>query len=167
MRCKGTQRSRRGAIVPWLLLGAGVIIGVVALGTDGGRMLEERRRGQAAADAAALAAGADLYQNHWTYFGKDTGGSARAAALKLAAANGFVNKALALSVLGNPVMVNSTDATAYDQTGFGVVLATRFDLTGNYINPGGALILGTVRTGVPPTPDPLRNLPAPNLAGAP
>src|SRR2546423_3459624 len=94
MRCKAPQRRRRGAIVPWLLLGAGVIIGVVALGTDGGRMLQERRRAQAAADAAALAAGADLYQNHWTYFGKDPGGTAHAAALKLAAPNGYANAGL-------------------------------------------------------------------------
>src|ERR671935_1138641 len=91
MRCRRTQEGRRGAIVPWLLLAAGVILGVVALGTDGGRMLQERRAVQAAADAAALAAGADLYQNHWTYFGKDPGGTARSAALSLAAANGYTN----------------------------------------------------------------------------
>ena len=36
----------------WLVLCLGVIIVIVALGTDGGRMLEERRRVQSAADAA-------------------------------------------------------------------------------------------------------------------
>ena len=40
-----------------------MVVGVVALGMDGGRMMEERRRGQATADAAALAAAADLYAN--------------------------------------------------------------------------------------------------------
>jgi Putative Flp pilus-assembly TadE/G-like len=225
------------------LLAAGAIIGIVALGMDGGRLMDERRRAQAAADAAALAAGADLYDNWWVHRGLDKPGTAKTAALNLATANGyandgtssivtvnvpptagafagkseyvevivesrlsrtfssiftggnlvvkaravacgrpqriglltlrpngadaFVNNALALAVLGNPVIVNSDDAAAYDQKAFGVVAASRFDVTGSYANPGGALIIGKIRTGVSPTPDPLRKLPAPSLAGPP
>src|SRR5947207_12199951 len=89
MTRKSSAHSRRGAIVPWLLLGAGVIIVVVALGVDGGRMLEERRRAQAAADAAALAAAGELYERFRDSKGLDPDNTARAAALQSAAANGF------------------------------------------------------------------------------
>src|ERR1700682_4237190 len=60
------KRLRRGAVMPWVLLSATVIFGVVALGLDGGRLMDERRHAQATADAAALAAANDLYQNWWT-----------------------------------------------------------------------------------------------------
>src|SRR5439155_25937162 len=76
-------------------------------------------------------------------------------------AGAFVNKALALTVVGESVMVNSTDASAYNQAGLGVVIATGFNITGGYVNPGGAIILGRIRTGVRPTPGPLAKLAAP------
>jgi hypothetical protein len=235
-----TRHSQRGAVTPWLVLSLTVIFGVVALGMDGGRLMDERRHGQATADAAALAAANDLYQNWWTNHGTDPSNTAQAAALAIAAANGYandgttsvvtvnapptsgafagqanyveviveyhlaqsfaavftgqvltvraravavgqpskigllmlqptgagtlVNKAVALVVLNEPVIVNSSDAAAYNQAGIGVVVATSFQVTGNYVNPGGAIILGRIQTGVQPTPDPLRNLTAPNPA---
>jgi hypothetical protein len=58
--------------------------------------------------------------------------------------------------------VNSNDASALDQASFGVVQALRFDVTGNYLNSGGALMLGKIRTGVRPIPDPLARLPIPD-----
>src|SRR2546429_7373592 len=76
-------------------------------------------------------------------------------------ADGFVNKALALTVVNQSVMVNSSDAKAYNQAGLGVVLATSFNVTGGYVNTGGAIILVRIRTGVRPTPDPLWKLAAP------
>src|SRR5207253_1368311 len=48
--------KREGSATVWLAISLLAIIGIVALGLDGGRMMEERRRAQAAADAAALAA---------------------------------------------------------------------------------------------------------------
>jgi hypothetical protein len=54
-------------------------------------MLEDRRRVQAAADAAALAAADDLYINYPTNNGVDTPGTAATAAQTLAATNGFTN----------------------------------------------------------------------------
>ena len=42
------------------------ILGVLALSLDGGSLMAERRKAQAAADAAALAAACDLYDNYWT-----------------------------------------------------------------------------------------------------
>src|SRR5579863_10036612 len=85
------HRPRRGAVLVWLVLCLGVIIIIVALGTDGGRMLEERRRAQASADAAALAAAADLYQNYYPNRGLDPNGTAAQAALAIAASNGYAN----------------------------------------------------------------------------
>ena len=86
-----SRKRRRGAIVLWLLLALVAIIGTVAIGMDGGRMLEERRHAQAAADAAALAAAANLYSSYWTTFGQDPDGTAQAAALSSAAGNGYSN----------------------------------------------------------------------------
>ena len=223
----------------WVVLSLSVIVGIVAINLDGGRLLEERRRTQAAADAAALAAGADLYENYWTNKGQDPNGTAQAAAVKSAASNGlpasavtvnippksgtfagqagyveviikrsigatfgriftnqdlpvvgrgvargeplkiglillapsgagaFLNKSLAFTMINSPIIVNSSDPAAYDQPNFGVTIASRYDVTGGYSDSGGALLLGTMRTGVPPTPDPLAFLPIPSTAGAP
>src|SRR5436309_1545408 len=52
---------RRGGTLVWLALCLTGIVGVLALGLDGGRMMEERRRAQTAADAAALAAAKQGY----------------------------------------------------------------------------------------------------------
>jgi hypothetical protein len=87
----GRQAPRRGAVTVWLVLSLAVILGITAIGMDGGRMMDERQYAQAAADAAALAAGADLYENYWQNFGSDSSGTARAAALQSAKANGYSN----------------------------------------------------------------------------
>src|SRR5437660_3768965 len=84
-------RRRPGGVSVWLVLGLTAILGILALGMDGGRMQEERGRAQATADAAALAAGADLYENWWAHHGKDVNNSAQSAALGIAAANGYAN----------------------------------------------------------------------------
>jgi hypothetical protein len=81
-------------------------------------------------------------------------------------ADAFLNQAAAFTVINAPVIVNSSDASAFDQASFGVVAARRFDITGNYVNPGGALILGKIHTGVRPTPDPLAFLPIPDSSTA-
>jgi hypothetical protein len=229
---------RRGHILPWLVLSLGIVIGIVAITLDGGRMLDERRHVQAAADAAALAAGADLYEHYWTNQGLDPQHTAKTAAQNAAAANGipasavtvnipplagtfagqagyvevsiqseleatfgriftsqdlgaagrsvargepmkiglillrpsgadaFLNKALAFTVVNNPLVVNSSDAAGYDEPTFGVTIAKRYDITGGYVNTGGALMLGPIRTGVRPAPDPLAFLPVPSTGGA-
>lgn len=239
-----SERLRRtGAVMPFVLLSLAVIVGILALGMDGGRLMDERRRAQATADAAALAAAADLYENYWRERGKDPSGTAAAAAVKLAAANGyandgitsfvtvnippksgafagkatfveveveyrlsrsfaavftggdltikaravavgrpakigllllrpngadaFLNQSLAFAVLGNPIVVNANDPAAFNHNSIGPVVASRYDVTGNYVNSGGGLILGRMRTGVPPTADPLRKLPEPNPAAYP
>ncbi len=240
-RCGSVRRS--GTIVVWVLLAITVIVGIVAIGMDGGRMMVERRHAQSAADAAALAAGADLYQNYWTQHGVDVSGTAQAAALNLAAGNGFtndgqhsivtvhvpprsgafagqagyvevvieskmtasfgkiftgqdlrvqaravaigqpvkigllllrgsgpnafVNRALAFTAVNSSIIVDSRDPNAFNQAGPGVIVAKRYDLSGNYVNAGGALIVGRIRTNVRPTPDILGFLPVPDTVSAP
>ena len=237
----GSRFQRQGAVTVWLIASLGVIIAIVALGLDGGRTLDERRRAQAAADAAALAAAVDLYDSYKANQGSDPGGTARKAALASAASNGFSNDGststvtvnippksgsfagqashveviiqgnvtgsfsaalhhdtlsaqarsvargqprklgllllqasganafqatglTSLTVLGAPVIVNSSDAQAFSDSSLGIMLAPSYQITGNYAKTGLGLMLGKVQTGVPPTPDPLRYLPAPDLA---
>ncbi|QEL17642.1 pilus assembly protein TadG-related protein [Limnoglobus roseus] len=81
--------NRPGAVLAKVAICLPVLIGVVALNLDGGRTMDERRRAQAAADAAALAAGADLYAHFSANKGLDPAGTARAAAEQVAAANGY------------------------------------------------------------------------------
>jgi Flp pilus assembly protein TadG len=82
---------RRGIMLVWLVLALAAIISMVALALDGGRMLAERQHVQATADAAALAAAGVLFQEYATNGGLDSQGNARAAALKMATANGITN----------------------------------------------------------------------------
>ena len=85
------QKARRGAIVVLVAFCLAVILAFVAIAIDGGGLLEERRQAQAAADAAALAAAESLFVNYPKNKGLDTKGQATAAALAIAAANGFNN----------------------------------------------------------------------------
>lgn len=82
---------RRGTVSFWVAVTLPVLIGVVAIGMDGGRMMDERQQTQAVADAAALAAAADLYERYRLNHGTDPAGAARDAALRVAAANGYAN----------------------------------------------------------------------------
>src|SRR5437870_5675271 len=92
---------RRGSVLVWVVVGLSVIVGVLAIGLDGGRMMDERRRAQTAADAAALAAAADLYANYVTNQGSDPSGTAAAAARSVASANGYTNDGVNSTVAVN------------------------------------------------------------------
>jgi hypothetical protein len=80
------KHRRTGSITPWLLLSLLTIVGIVAIGMDGGRMVEERRTAQSVADAAALAASV---QNYRDFF--DHTSLAKSAAFSSASANGYTN----------------------------------------------------------------------------
>ncbi len=82
---------RRGSVAPLTVLSLALFIGMIALVVDGGTLMEERRHVQAAADAAALAAAADLLVNYGANNGFDPQGTAAASAWATAAANGFSN----------------------------------------------------------------------------
>jgi len=83
--------NRRGVVVVLACVTLVVIFAVLALSLDGGSLLAERRRAQAAADAAALAGACDIFDNYWTNMGDDVGGTARASALATAKANSYPN----------------------------------------------------------------------------
>jgi Flp pilus assembly protein TadG len=85
------RAARRGALIPLVAFGLMVLLGVLAFALDGGMLLSERRRAQAVADAAALAAAISLYQNYGTDQGLDPNGTAQQSALAYAAANGYSN----------------------------------------------------------------------------
>src|SRR5262245_11378718 len=88
-----SRKPNRGAIVVLVAVCMAVLLSFVALTIDGGGLLEQRRRAQAAADAAALAGAEDLFRNYPTNQGADTPGTAAARAEAIAAANGFTNTA--------------------------------------------------------------------------
>ncbi|MBY0527066.1 MAG: hypothetical protein K2R98_26970 [Gemmataceae bacterium] len=67
----------------------------------------------------------------------------------------------AFTEVGAPVIVNSSDETAAIDTGNGIMRAPEFDITGGYAITGNGQMVGTIVTGVHPTPDPLAYLPVP------
>jgi hypothetical protein len=74
---------------------------VVALAVDGGMLLTERRRAQATADAAAMAAACVLYDYYPVDFGQGNVGNPSGAALAVASANGYTNDGVTSSVTVN------------------------------------------------------------------
>src|SRR5438105_3389553 len=87
MRLASQRRPGKVVVLVALLLTG--LVGVAAIAVDGGLLQDERRRAQAAADAAAMAAAEDLYTNYLTYYGVDTPTkTAYHSALDNAAANG-------------------------------------------------------------------------------
>jgi len=85
------QTVRRGAVVPLVAICLVAVLAFTALAIDGGLLLCDRRNIQEAADAAALAAAIDLYNNSATYNGLDGSGSAATSAKKTAADNGYTD----------------------------------------------------------------------------
>jgi hypothetical protein len=86
-----SHKPRRGIVAVLVALCLTLLVGIVAIAVDGGLLFDSRRQVQAAADAAALAAAADLYYNYPTYSGSDHAHSARDSAISTATANGFTN----------------------------------------------------------------------------
>jgi Flp pilus assembly protein TadG len=97
-RCK----PRCGAVLAQLALCLTILAGVLAVVLDGGVLLAERRRAQATADAAALAAVADLFANYRSNSGIDPAPSypAKASVIATANANGYddTNSAIKLAM---------------------------------------------------------------------
>jgi hypothetical protein len=78
-----------------------MIPAIVALVVDGGVLLTERRRAQATADAAAMAAACVLYDNYPVDQGQGNVGNPTGAALNVASANGYTNDGVTSSVTVN------------------------------------------------------------------
>src|SRR5262245_12614687 len=128
---------RNGAVTVWVVVCLAVILGIVALGLDGGRMMEERRHAQAAADVAALAAGSELYFTWWQNHGTDTTASAQAAALASAAANGYANDGTTSVVTVNVPPTSGTFAGKAEYVE--VIIQSRVQATFSAVFTGGAL----------------------------
>lgn len=87
-----TKREKRpGHIVVFMALMITVLVGVAAIAIDGGVIQDNVQKLQAAADASALAGAEELFRKWQTDAGLDIGGSAKAAAVALAARNGYSN----------------------------------------------------------------------------
>jgi len=88
---KKLQKSKRriGAIVVLFAFAMIPMLGITALAIEGGILQDQRRKLQAAADAAALAAADDLFLRYATNQGLDPGNNARNAAIATMAGNGF------------------------------------------------------------------------------
>lgn len=152
-RSRSSTDRRRGAALVKVLVCLSALVAVAALTTDGGRMVDERRHAQAAADAAALAAGKDLYANWWTNHGTDPSGSARTAAEQVAAANGYPASAVAVSIpptsgtyAGQPghaeVTIGTTLETTFGRifTGDGMQIGARAVARGEPLKIGVVLL---------------------------
>jgi hypothetical protein len=68
-----------------------VVLAFVAIAVDGGGLLDVKRKAQAGADAAALAAAENMFRSYPQYEGVDVSGGAADAAYAAAALNGFSN----------------------------------------------------------------------------
>jgi Flp pilus assembly protein TadG len=92
LRGRPTRRgNRQGAVAVMVAVCLTAMMAFVAIAVDGGMLLQERRRVQAAADAAALAAADQLFANYATDYGTDPNGYAAKTAKTTASANGYVD----------------------------------------------------------------------------
>src|SRR5688500_6910000 len=89
IRSAQKDHRRDGMIIAFVAVCLIVVMSFVALSLDAGMMMAERRQAQAVADAAALAAAADLFENFWTNYGEDPDGTAYQSALTTAAHHGY------------------------------------------------------------------------------
>lgn len=84
--------DRKGMAVVMTAIALVAIIGLAAIALDGGMLLDNRQRVQAAADSAAMAAAVDLFNQYMAGGnGLDSSGAAKTSALTTASANGFNN----------------------------------------------------------------------------
>jgi hypothetical protein len=85
-------------VAPLTLLTLAIFVAMLAIVFDGGALMAERGHAHAVADAAALAAAADLFTYWSTNAGQDPKGTALASALSVAAANGYANDGVTSTV---------------------------------------------------------------------
>src|SRR5579883_2267764 len=98
--CQGEQR-RSGTVAIMVAVSLTALMAFAAITLDGGLLLDDRWRAQAAADAAALSAAASLYQNYAQNQGYDPNHTAQQSALNTAAANGYSNDGVTSTVTVN------------------------------------------------------------------
>jgi Flp pilus assembly protein TadG len=120
-RVSARAPRRRGVVAPMVAVLLTVMIGVTALAIDGGILLIDRREAWAAADAAALAAAIDLFQNYDKNQGADPNGTAATSAKDTAKDNGFADGVNGVTVTVN---IPPKSGTFVDQAGYAEVIIT-------------------------------------------
>jgi Flp pilus assembly protein TadG len=108
-------KSRPGSIAALTAVSMLAVLAVLAMVMDGGLLQDKRRSVQAAADAAAMAAASDIWENYAANGGTDPAGDARNSALSTAAANGYNNDGTTNTVTVNiaPVSGNFAGVNGY------------------------------------------------------
>src|SRR5207247_2297509 len=86
-----THKERPGNVCVLVAFCLTFLVGVAAIAIDGGLLMDDLQKVQAAADASAMAGAAQLFKNWQSDNGLDTSNRAHDAALALAASNGFTN----------------------------------------------------------------------------
>jgi hypothetical protein len=114
------SERRRGTVLVHVVICMGVLMAVAAVALDGGLLLDQRRRLQVAADAAALAAAGDLYGNYLSNNGSDPKGTAKASALAVAAAHGYSNDGSSSVTVNIPPQTSA--ASGFPQPGYAEVI---------------------------------------------
>lgn len=95
------SHKRLGAVALTVAFSLTLLLGYAAISVEGGSLHEQKRRAQATADAAAMAAASILYENYPAKQGKDPSGTATQAAFDYAAKNGYANDGSLTSVIVN------------------------------------------------------------------
>jgi hypothetical protein len=113
------SKKRRGKVIVLFVVCLPTMMGFVAISLEGGLLLDRKRSVQAAADAAALAAAADLYSNTLLGNGLDASGTAKASVLSNCAANGYSNDGVTSTVTVN---IPPKSGTAVGQPGYAEVV---------------------------------------------
>ena len=98
------KRLRWGTVAVMTAVCLVMVLGFVAIAIDGGLLLDNERRAQAAADMAAFSAAEDLYLNARVNKGLDVNGTAAAKALAVTTANGFPPPIVNIPPLSGPFM---------------------------------------------------------------
>src|SRR5262245_36526784 len=104
----GSSRRREprcGMIAVQVAISWTALTGILAIAVDGGLMLAVRRQAQATADAAALAAAADLYQGH-------SNSAAQTSAQDIGVANGFTKSNILVQLPGSNYLGGPNAGTA-------------------------------------------------------
>lgn len=73
------------------------------------------------------------------------------------------------TTVGSPIQVNSSNSQAMIANGGGMMVASKFLVNGipGWASPGGGIFAGPIISNSPPVPDPLANLPYPDINSLP
>ena len=109
---KLSRPERPGNVCVLMAFCITILVGVAAVAIDGGAIMDDVQKVQAAADASALAAAEQIFRLWQTGNGLDVGSNAKNAALALAATNGYTNDGTDSVITPNAVTNGNNFANA-------------------------------------------------------